>query len=57
VVERQDVKPAEMAASRESVRQDVLETRRTEFFTAYMVKARERMKIELNREVLNSILG
>jgi peptidyl-prolyl cis-trans isomerase D len=57
VTERQDVKPAEMAASRESVRQDLLNTRRTEFFTAYMVKARERMKIELNREVLNSILG
>jgi peptidyl-prolyl cis-trans isomerase D len=57
VVERLDVKPAEMVASRESVRRDLLETRRTEFFTAYMVKARERMKIELNREVLNSILG
>jgi parvulin-like peptidyl-prolyl isomerase len=57
VLERQDVKPAEMAASRESVRQDLLNERRTEFFTAYMVKARERMKIELNREVINSILG
>lgn len=57
VVERQDVKPDEMAASRESVRQDLLDTRRTEFFTAYMAKARERMKIELNRGVLNSILG
>jgi peptidyl-prolyl cis-trans isomerase D len=57
VLERQDVKPSEMAASRESVRQDLLGERRTEFFTAYMVKARQRMKIELNREVLNSILG
>jgi peptidyl-prolyl cis-trans isomerase D len=57
VLERQDVKPAEMAASRESVRQDLLNERRTEFFTAYMVKARERMKIELNRELINSILG
>jgi peptidyl-prolyl cis-trans isomerase D len=57
VIERQDVKPADVAASRESVRQDLLDTRRTEFFTAYMVKARERMQIELNREVLNSILG
>jgi peptidyl-prolyl cis-trans isomerase D len=57
VIERQDVKPAEMAASRESVRQDLVDERRTDFFTAYMVKARQRMKIELNREVLNSILG
>jgi peptidyl-prolyl cis-trans isomerase D len=57
VVERQDVKPAEMAASRESVRQSLLDERRTDFFTAYMVKARQRMKIELNREVLNNIIG
>ena len=57
VIERQDVKPAEMAASRDSVRQDLINARRTDFFTAYMVKARQRMKIELNREVLNSILG
>jgi hypothetical protein len=39
------------------VRQDLVDERRTEFFTAYMAKARERMKIDLNREVLNSILG
>jgi hypothetical protein len=57
VLERQDVKPAEMAASRESVRQDLVNERRTDFFTAYMVKARQRMKIELNREVLNNMLG
>ena len=57
VIERQDVKPAEMAASRESIRQDLVGERRTDFFTAYMVKARQRMKIEFNREVLNNILG
>ena len=57
LVERQDVKPDEMASSRESVRQDLLDQRRTDFFTAYMVKARQRMTIELNREVLNNILG
>lgn len=57
IVERQHVKPDELAASRESVRQNLLDERRSEFFTAYMTKARQRMKIELNREVLNSILG
>ena len=57
MLERQDVKPADMAAARDSVRQDLVDERRTEFFTAYMVKARQKMKIELNREVLNSILG
>jgi len=39
------------------MRQALVDERRTDFFTAYMVKARQRMKIELNREVLNSILG
>jgi peptidyl-prolyl cis-trans isomerase D len=57
VLERQDVKPADMAAARDSVRKDLVDERRTDFFTAYMVKARQKMKIELNREVLNSILG
>jgi len=57
VLERQDVKPDEMAASRESVRQDLLGERRTEFFNAYMEKARQRMNIEFNREVLDSIIG
>ena len=57
IIERQHVKPDELAASRESVRQNLLDERRLEFFTAYMTKARQRMKIELNREVLNSILG
>jgi len=57
VLERQAVKPDEMAASRESVRQDLLGERRTEFFNAYMEKARQRMNIEFNREVLDSIIG
>ena len=57
VLERQDVKPDERAASRESVRQDLLGERRTAFFNAYMEKARQRMKIEFNREVLDSIIG
>ena len=57
LLERQDVKPDEMAASRESVRQDLLGERRTEFFNAYMEKARQRMNIEFNREVLDSIIG
>jgi len=57
VLEPAGREPSEMAASRESVRQDLLRERRNDFFTAYMVKARQRMKIELNRDVLNSILG
>jgi len=57
VVERKDVTPAEAAASRESTRQQLVDERRSEFFTAYMVKARQRMKIDLNREVIDQIIG
>jgi peptidyl-prolyl cis-trans isomerase D len=57
VLQRQDVTPAEMAASRESVRRDLMDESRSQFFTAYMVKARQRMKIDMNRDVLARILG
>jgi peptidyl-prolyl cis-trans isomerase D len=57
VIERKDVTPAEVAASRESTRQNLVDDRRTEFFTAYMVKARQRMKIDLNRQVIDQIIG
>ena len=57
LVERQDVKPAELAASRESVKKDLIEERRNQFFTAYMVKARQKLKIEMNRDVLAQAIG
>jgi peptidyl-prolyl cis-trans isomerase D len=57
VLQRQDVTPAEMASSRESVRKDLLDERRSQFFTAYMVKARQRMKIDMNRDVLSRLIG
>ncbi len=57
VVERKDVTPTEMAASRESVKQDLVGERRNQFFTAYMMKARQKMKIEINREVLDRTIG
>ena len=57
VIERKNVTAAEVAASRESTRQGLVDDRRTEFFTAYMVKARQRMKIDLNRQVIDQIIG
>nr|HPK72474.1 peptidyl-prolyl cis-trans isomerase [Vicinamibacterales bacterium] len=57
VLERKEVAPAEVAASRESVRQELIDARRSEFFSAYMTKARQRMKIEYNRRVIDQIIG
>ena len=57
VLERKDVTPPEAAAGRESIKQDLLTERRQQFFGAYMAKARQKMKIELNREVFDRATG
>ena len=46
VVDRKDVTEAEIAAGREPLRQEMLADRRNRFFTAYMTKAKAKMKIE-----------
>jgi peptidyl-prolyl cis-trans isomerase D len=52
VLDRKDVTPAEIAAGREALRQEMLSDRRNRFFTAYMTKAKAKMKIEINRSAL-----
>lgn len=55
VVEKKDVTPAEYASAREQFRQDLLTDRRNRFFSAYMVKAKQKMKIAVNRETLQRV--
>ena len=57
VVERKDVTPSDAAAGRDSIKQDLLGQRRNQFFNAYMVKARQKMKILMNREALDNSIG
>jgi len=57
LIERKDVNAAELGSARESVRQDLLTERRNQFFSAFMGKARRKMKIEMNREVLDRTIG
>jgi peptidyl-prolyl cis-trans isomerase D len=52
VVEKQEVSPADWAGARDRFREELLTDRRNRFFTAYMVKAKQKMKIEVNREGL-----
>ena len=52
VLEKKEVTPSELAAAKDKFREEVLADRRNRFFSAYMVKAKERMKIEVNREAL-----
>ncbi len=57
VVERQDVGTTELAANRDRFREELLGDRRNRFFSAYMAKAKQKMKIEMNRDVVRSLVG
>ena len=57
VAERQDVVPAEFEKGKETLRGELLAGKRNRFFSAYMAKAKQRMKIEINRETLRSVLS
>jgi peptidyl-prolyl cis-trans isomerase D len=52
VVEKKSVTPEEWASSKDRFRDELLTDRRNRFFSAYMVKAKQKMKIEVNRESL-----
>lgn len=57
VVEKKDVTKAEIEAGREALRQELIAEHRNRFFSAYMTKAKQRMKIEINRETLQQIIA
>ena len=52
VVEKQEVSPADWASAKDRFREELLTDRRNRFFMAYMAKAKQKMKIEVNREGL-----
>jgi peptidyl-prolyl cis-trans isomerase D len=57
VKERQDINPADLQTARDGVRNDLLQSRRGQFFGAYMAKAKGRMTIEYHPEMLKTVLG
>ncbi len=57
VVENESVTDEQIAAGRETLRQEMLSERRNRFFTAYMTKAKQRMRIEINRDALQSVIA
>jgi parvulin-like peptidyl-prolyl isomerase len=57
VLEKKEVTPPEWAAAKDRFRDELLNERRNRFFSAYMVKAKQRMKIEVNREMLQRVVG
>jgi peptidyl-prolyl cis-trans isomerase D len=52
VLEKKEVTPEEWTSSKDRFREEMLTDRRNRFFTAYMGKAKQKMKIDVNREAL-----
>jgi peptidyl-prolyl cis-trans isomerase D len=52
VLDKKEVTPTDWASAKDRFREELLADRRNRFFAAYMVKAKQKMKIEVNRETL-----
>jgi peptidyl-prolyl cis-trans isomerase D len=57
VLEKQEVTPQEFAANKEKFREELLTDRRNRFFAAYMTKAKQKMRIEVNQEAVQRVVG
>ena len=57
VVDKKEPTPAEYAAEKAKTHDDLVNERRSRFFSAYMVKAKQAMTITVNREALQKVLG
>ena len=57
VVEKDPVTPEEFRKARETFRAEILNERRGRFFAAYMTKARDRVKPEINADVVQRIVS
>ncbi len=57
VVEKEGVTPADFAANKDTFRDQILNDRRNRFFSAYMLKAKQKMKIDVNRQALQRVVG
>ena len=57
VLERKDVAADELAKQKDTLKGEMLNDRKQKFFAAYMAKARQKMKITINRETIAQITG
>jgi peptidyl-prolyl cis-trans isomerase D len=57
VAERQEVTPDAFKGAKETFRTQLLNERRGQFFDAYMTKAKQAMKIQVNSDVARRIIG
>ena len=57
VLEKQEVTETEITSNKDRFREELLGDRKNRFFSAYMGKAKQKMKIELNREAIQRVVG
>src|SRR3989442_14272365 len=57
VIEKKEVTPDEWKTAKERFREELLSDRRNRFFGSYMMKAKKGMKIDVNRETLQRVIG
>ncbi len=57
VLEKQEVTPTELVSNKDRFRDELLADRKNRFFSAYMGKAKEKMRIQVNRSVIQRVVG
>jgi peptidyl-prolyl cis-trans isomerase D len=57
VLEREEPSADQLAETRHELKDELLNQRKNQFYASYMNKARERMRIDINRGVLAALLG
>jgi peptidyl-prolyl cis-trans isomerase D len=57
VIARQDVTEEQLKTGRTALREELLNERRGRFFTSYLSKAKEKMKITIDREALQRLVA
>src|SRR5437867_949279 len=57
VLDKKEVTPEEWSTAKDRFRDEQLAERRNRFFSAYMLKAKQKMRIDVNRESLQRVVG
>ena len=57
VMEKEETSDEDLASKKDAFREQLLDDRRNRFFSAYMIKAKQRMKIEVNTAAIQRLTG
>lgn len=57
VVERADVMPAELTTAKDGLKREMIAERQNRFFSSYMSKAKEKLRIETYPQTISRVLG